>query len=150
MLDPYEGEPRIPKICGGFFYARVNTRTKLVFNSLLAMRMNDQWGMNDLLNNYFDSVMVDPLPLGIKSRKQRPQHARVANIAREALRVLILSQQSYMNALVQQTRPSELPEHFHARMMELEGRGEKRVLYHPNWWGQNKTKILEGKCPYFP
>ncbi|TPX32705.1 hypothetical protein SmJEL517_g04262 [Synchytrium microbalum] len=141
--DPYEGEPRVPKLCGGFFYARVNGRTKLVFKSLLAMKMNDQWGMVDLLNNYFDSVLVNPLPLGIKSRKDRPQNARATNIARDAVRVLILSQVAYMNALSHQTSPSELPEHFHSRMMDLEERGESRVLYHPNWWSRNKTRIFE-------
>ncbi|KAJ3158914.1 hypothetical protein HK101_001164, partial [Irineochytrium annulatum] len=70
LKDPYEGQRRIPKICGGFFFARANERTSRLYRTLRDLRLNDQWGVDALLDgDAFEAVMVDPLPAGIKERK---------------------------------------------------------------------------------
>ncbi|KAJ3058230.1 hypothetical protein HDU99_006906, partial [Rhizoclosmatium hyalinum] len=76
MIDPYEGNQQIPRICGGFFYMRSNERTIRIWKHMKVTGLNDQWGLEKLLDDKtsgFDSVMVNPLPAGIESRKD-PRH----------------------------------------------------------------------------
>ncbi|KAJ3054825.1 hypothetical protein HDU99_007685, partial [Rhizoclosmatium hyalinum] len=82
MVDPYEGNERIPNICGGFFFIRSNERTIRLWNHMYAKGLNDQWGMNSLLDgktNGFDAVMVNPLPAGIESRKDPRNETEIVN-----------------------------------------------------------------------
>ncbi|ORY17721.1 hypothetical protein BCR33DRAFT_730995 [Rhizoclosmatium globosum] len=48
MVDPYEGNQRIPRICGGFFFIRSNERTIQLWKHMLEKGLNDQYGMEKL------------------------------------------------------------------------------------------------------
>ncbi|KAJ3106938.1 hypothetical protein HDU97_005219 [Phlyctochytrium planicorne] len=162
--DPYEGQPRVPHICGGFFFARSNPRTIRVFRTIRDVKMNDQWGMDYLLNQV-PLVLVDPLPAGIKFRKQ---HTNLDSLStqynepwrklftwRNPLRVRILSQAAYANSMSSWAKVGTRGPDYEKLVKELHERGEKPVSYHPNYWIQpkrnddlwvftdNKTWILE-------
>ncbi|KAI8838665.1 hypothetical protein BC829DRAFT_37407 [Chytridium lagenaria] len=99
LNDPYEGEPHIPKICGGFFFVRSNPRTSRLYSTLLKSGGNDQWGLDNILNHEASSIMIDPLPAGIKSRK--PLNKTNIDSNWDPIRVRILSQLAYANAMPQ-------------------------------------------------
>ncbi|KAI8852450.1 hypothetical protein BC829DRAFT_384442 [Chytridium lagenaria] len=156
LQDPYEGQPHIPKICGGFFFC----------SALLESGGNDQWGLDDILNYHIPSVMIDPLPAGIKLRKPLNQTNVDSNF--DPIRVRILSQLAYANAMPQWAPPGQRGEGWEKYTNELKERGEKEVMFHPNYWKDadkpdnriwvftdNKTwifeelgmwKIKNGKC----
>ncbi|KAJ3206084.1 hypothetical protein HDU67_008408 [Dinochytrium kinnereticum] len=133
LKDPYEGQTRIPKVCGGFFFARSNTRTVKMYRRILENRMNDQWGVDDLLNNHLPAVLVDPLPAGLTKRQ-----GDVKVGEGDPLRVRILSQAAYSNALGEWAKPGSRGPGFEKLVSELKSRGEKEVLYHPNFWIDEK------------
>ncbi|KAJ3159507.1 hypothetical protein HK101_001048 [Irineochytrium annulatum] len=166
LSDPWEGQARIPKICGGFFFARANERTARLYTKLRDLNWNDQWGVDGLLNgDMFEAVMVDPLPAGIKERKPFVRGKTEAELRAEeekqkaeeeqkkvgsrkrwwkrvensvdpdkVMRIRILSQAAYTNALVQYAPVGTRGPGFHKYVKELHERGEKEVLYHPNYW----------------
>ncbi|KAJ3210344.1 hypothetical protein HDU67_005377 [Dinochytrium kinnereticum] len=85
LPDPYEGQTRIPHICGGFFFARSNPRTVRLFRTIRDFRMNDQWGIDYLLNE-IPSVLVDPLPAGLTKRKHAVNMGAMAVALNDAWR----------------------------------------------------------------
>ena len=75
--DPFEGNNRVPKICGGTFYVKTNSRTISLFNALLEKIAsgsgNDQYSMDQLLNDQSkDVVMVGKVPRCIPRFKGDP------------------------------------------------------------------------------
>ncbi|KAJ3120433.1 hypothetical protein HK100_012797 [Physocladia obscura] len=151
LNDPYERSPWIPKICGGFFFARSNPRTITTWEYMHIHNLNDQWGMDQLLNGHiatirnsddrepsslaaqrrkFDAVLVDPLPAGLTSRKR---DIRKFIDAQAAIRVRVLSQAAYRAALPHYADGGEVPDDYSEFLKELEERGEKEVLFHPNY-----------------
>jgi hypothetical protein len=62
------------------------------------LNLNDQWGMNDLLNGKVEgaapSVLVDPLPAGLTRRFEPPA------ITSDMLRVRILDQAEHPNGVL--------------------------------------------------
>ncbi|KAJ3286159.1 hypothetical protein HDU79_006702, partial [Rhizoclosmatium sp. JEL0117] len=136
MVDPYEGNERIPNICGGFFFIRSNERTIRLWNHMYAKGLNDQWGMIKLLNENtsgFDAVMVNPLPAGIESRKDPRNEMEIGN-GTEVIRVRILSQAAFRNALVYYEEAGTVGDDYLMLLEELAARGEYEVLDHPNYW----------------
>ncbi|KAJ3202347.1 hypothetical protein HDU82_007424 [Entophlyctis luteolus] len=153
LNDPFERSPRIPKICGGFFFIRANNRTRTLWEYMRAQNLNDQWGMDQVLNGYigtarntdealprqlkeqqrvFDAVLVDPLPAGILKRKDaRPKDALVD--AQQTLRIRILSQAAYRAALPHYSDGGVVGDDYDVFVAELKVRGEKEVLFHPNY-----------------
>ncbi|KAJ3204733.1 hypothetical protein HDU67_009344, partial [Dinochytrium kinnereticum] len=160
LVDPYEGQSRVPKVCGGFFFARSNMRTVKLYKAIRDNNLNDQWGVDNLLNNHIPSVLVDPLPAGIRKRKQ-DLTIDLSSMEggwtwRDPIRVRILSQAAYSNALPNWASPGSRGPTFDELLEELWDRGEKDVMYHPNYWidvtkpadrpwvfTDNKTWILE-------
>ena len=62
--DPFQGQLKVPKICGGTFYVKPNNRTIMLFKQLwheIKQGGNDQWSMDVLLNR-LDAVLVGQLP----------------------------------------------------------------------------------------
>ncbi|KAJ3206083.1 hypothetical protein HDU67_008407 [Dinochytrium kinnereticum] len=129
LKDPFEGQKRIPKLCGGFFFARSNPRTVNMYRRILRDRLNDQWGVDDLLNNHLPAVLVDPLPAGLTVRK-----GEMDVDSGDPIRVRVLSQTAYSNAMPQWIKPGTRGPDFEERVRELGERGEKEVLFHPNYW----------------
>ncbi|ORY29933.1 hypothetical protein BCR33DRAFT_857539 [Rhizoclosmatium globosum] len=135
MIDPYEGNQRIPKICGGFFFIRSNERTIRLWKHMLEEGLNDQYGMEKLLddkNSGFDSVMVNPLPAGIEKRKDPRSEDKVVNA--QVVRVRILSQAAFRNSLPYYEDAGMVGDDYPMLIKELESRGEYEVFYHPNYW----------------
>ncbi|KAJ3160094.1 hypothetical protein HK101_000949 [Irineochytrium annulatum] len=115
LLDPYEGQTRIPKILDTFFLARSNARTLALFkalqslttpssptqrilNALQHLRSGEAPGLNNLLNGLrFDSVLVDPLPWGVQARRKGWIDAVWWGWVRkeDVVRVRVLSQAAY-------------------------------------------------------
>ncbi|KAJ3074613.1 hypothetical protein HDU99_001701, partial [Rhizoclosmatium hyalinum] len=136
MIDPYEGNQRIPKICGGFFFIRSNERTIRLWKHMLEEGLNDQYGIEKLLddkNSGFDSVMVNPLPAGIEKRKDPRPADEVVN-ATQVVRVRILSQAAFRNSLPYYEDAGMVGDDYPMLIKELESRGEYEVFYHPNYW----------------
>ncbi|KAJ3026158.1 UNVERIFIED_CONTAM: hypothetical protein HDU68_006114 [Siphonaria sp. JEL0065] len=155
LYDPYEGNPRIPPICGGFFFIRANGRTHAMWKYIRMQNLNDQWGMDQLLNNQiaskrnsntpltvsqkegrrrFDAVLVDPLPAGIEGRRDKRSPESVVN-GKEVIRVRILSQAAYRSALPHYADGGEVGVNNQDFLDELveRGLGEKEVMLHPNY-----------------
>ncbi|KAJ3377551.1 hypothetical protein HDU84_008526, partial [Entophlyctis sp. JEL0112] len=140
-------------ICGGFFFIRANNRTRTLWEYMRAQNLNDQWGMDQVLNGYigtarntdealprqlkeqqrvFDAVLVDPLPAGILKRKDaRPKDALVD--AQQTLRIRILSQAAYRAALPHYSDGGVVGDDYDVFVAELKVRGEKEVMFHPNY-----------------
>ncbi|KAI9344386.1 hypothetical protein BDR26DRAFT_932855 [Obelidium mucronatum] len=164
LYDPYEGNPRIPPICGGFFYIRANDRTHAMWSYIRLQNLNDQWGMDQLLNNKiastrnsntpltayqkenqrkFDAVLVDPLPAGIKERKDPRRGDTIVN-GTDIIRVRILSQAAYRSALPHYADGGEVGKDNQVFLDELAVRGEREVMLHPNYC----RKIIDWFHPY--
>ncbi|KAJ3070168.1 hypothetical protein HDU98_006809 [Podochytrium sp. JEL0797] len=102
LADPFEGESRIPKICGGFFFARSTPATRKLWSIIHETSANDQWGVQALFHDQsvFDTILVDPLPLGISTRPAtHPTASTTFPNSTTLLKVRILSQPSYRSAL---------------------------------------------------
>ncbi|KAJ3282301.1 hypothetical protein HDU79_010024 [Rhizoclosmatium sp. JEL0117] len=141
-IDPYEGNTKIPKICGGFFFIRANNRTSRLWTTMREQNLNDQWGMEKLLNNHalgFDSVLVNPLPAGLEKRKD-PRNGTDVVDGTQVLRIRILSQAAYRNALPFYTVAGTVDDDYPMYLEELKNRGEYEVLYHPNYYAHNHSK----------
>ncbi|KAJ3192497.1 hypothetical protein HK101_006387 [Irineochytrium annulatum] len=205
LRDPFEGEPRVPKICGGFFWARANSRSAALFSLLRSRRLNDQRGIVQLLNgDELEAVLVDPLPAGMRRRKPFLPAARPIaggggggngpsgwsliaqwfgmggnrdvgpsfdNTADEiespvkpeelypplpasdvdgVIRVRILSQAAYANALPEYAPIGTRGPGFHRYREELEERGEREVLYHPNYWKETRPSGRDLQRGFWP
>ena len=66
LNDPWEGQSRVPKICGGMFYVKSNTRTislyRLLYHHIAEDGSNDQHGLDDILND--PKLLKDVLRVG--------------------------------------------------------------------------------------
>ncbi|KAJ3208390.1 hypothetical protein HDU67_006774 [Dinochytrium kinnereticum] len=147
LADPYEGGKRTPKICGGFFFARSNARTVQLYRTIRDAKINDQWGVDDLLNNHFPTVLVDPLPAGLEKRKLNPKSVEIGKRVEgwswsDPIRIRVLSQAAYTNALPEWAKPGTRGPTYDELVKELRERGEREVLFHPNYWADKYA-------PYF-
>lgn len=98
MLNPYQSfQASVPKICGGFFYARPTVNSVRIYTDLNRMmwtneESNDQWTMDQLLEDGRDVLLVGTPPNGL-CRRRMPCHVHST-----CLRIRILDQMAFMTA----------------------------------------------------
>ncbi|KAJ3059420.1 hypothetical protein HDU98_004560, partial [Podochytrium sp. JEL0797] len=117
LANPFEGEQRIPKICGGFFFARSTPATRKLWSRIPETGANDQWGTHYRWSETHPTAS-DTVFLNSKS----------------LLKVRILSQASYRNALTLTEDPSPGGQETDRMFRDLESVRQLPALYHPNYW----------------
>ncbi|KND04422.1 uncharacterized protein SPPG_00151 [Spizellomyces punctatus DAOM BR117] len=131
LEDPYEGQPRVPRICAGLFGVRANQQTVRIYE-IMAEQMkagasNDQYALDWILNYSFNSVLVPPIPAGL-GLPPDPNH----DPSLPSLSVQLLSQTTYINgALYVPHRETE-----YERRVQMDG--GRRGAIHGNWWWTDK------------
>ena len=87
--DPWEDQPRVPKICGGFFYAKSNDRTinlyKKLGDAIPKEKLNDQYATDHVLNHqdYIKHVaVVGKLPRCLGRIKNGPIFCPGRNVSK--------------------------------------------------------------------
>eukprot|EP00026_Physarum_polycephalum_P006780 Phypoly_transcript_06832.p1 GENE.Phypoly_transcript_06832~~Phypoly_transcript_06832.p1 ORF type:complete len:330 (+),score=43.28 Phypoly_transcript_06832:305-1294(+) len=135
LEDPYEKMPYVPMICGCLFYARANNRTARIMNDLAKLDYNDQFGIDVLFNSPGGqcTILSEPLPSGLPRR----DHDRKDCVPEDRLRVQILDLGKYANGVLFLKRK----DHYQEVLREMEEKGEKRVMVHPNIWEYNFDKV---------
>ncbi|KAJ3070162.1 hypothetical protein HDU98_006803 [Podochytrium sp. JEL0797] len=145
LADPFEGEARIPKICGGFFFARSTPASRKLWSHIHGTGANDQWGVQGLFHDeaVFDTILVDPLPVGISTRPiTHPTASDTIVTTATLLKVRILSQPSYRSALPAMDIPGPGGPETDRMFRDLESAGQFPVLYHPNYW-KDSSGVVE-------
>lgn len=151
LNDPFEDQPFVPKICGGFFLLRPTEPTIRLLEDLnktiyVDSEANDQWTTDKLLNSRYNSTnntfihdptrtwLVEPLPSGLKQRNTSVR-------TNSSLKLRLLDQAAYINGHIY----GSLHEQYWNETFENEKRNPffQRIMVHVNTWTENKLKLMK-------
>ncbi|UJR24273.1 hypothetical protein I4U23_027240 [Adineta vaga] len=151
LKDPFEGKPFVPPICGGFFLMRPTKPTIDLLKDLnkimiIDSKANDQWTMDLLLNNRYDSLnnkflydssrtwLVEPFPLGLKRKNTSIK-------TNNSIKLRLLDQRSYINGHIF----GSLNNQYWNEIIQLQKINPffRRFIIHFNSWVENKLELMK-------
>lgn len=151
LSDPFEGQPFVPKICGGFFLLRPTDPTIRLLEDLnkamhVDLLSNDQYTTDRLLNSRYNLTgntfvndptrtwLVEPLPSGLQRRNMSVR-------TNSSLKVRLLDQAAYINGHIY----SSLHDQYWNETFQNEKRNPffQRIMIHLNTWVEDKLKLME-------
>ena len=149
--DPFEGQPFVPKICGGFFLLRPTEPTLGLLEDLnkttyIDSKANDQWTTDKLLNSRYNPTkntftndpsrtwLVEPFPSGLKRKKASVR-------TNSSLKLRLLDQAAYINGHIY----GSLHNQYWHETFQNEQRNPffQRIMVHVNTWVEDKLKLMQ-------
>lgn len=151
LNDPFEGQPFVPKICGGFFFLRPTEPTIRLLEDLNKTiytdpEANDQWTTDKLLNSCYNPTnntftddptrtwLVEPLPFGLKQRNTSVRTNR-------SLKLRLLDQAAYVNGHIYGSLHNQYWNETSVR--QKQNPFFQRIMVHANTWVKDKMKLIK-------
>lgn len=151
LKDPFEGQPFVPKICGGFFLMRPTEPTIRLVEDLnktihVDPDANDQWTMDKLLSSRYNPTnntfihdptrtwLVEPFPSGLQRRNTSVR-------TNSSLKLRLLEQAAYINGHIY----GSLHDQYWNEILKNEKRNPffQRIMIHANTWVEDKLELMK-------
>ncbi|CAF1536596.1 unnamed protein product [Adineta steineri] len=151
LSDPFEGQPFVPKICGGFFLMRPTEPTIHLLEDLsktmnIDSSANDQWTIDRLLNSRYNSTnnifiddptrtwLVEPLPSGVERRNTSVR-------TNSSIKLRLLDQAAYISGHIYGSSNDRYWQEI--QKFEKWNPFFQRIMVHANTWDEDKVQMIK-------